>query len=60
MKLFDVLFRRRQRTLHLVFDRMPDHDGARFIEAEDASGRSVRAGVWMARTDGLAELVISL
>lgn len=49
-----------KRTLHLVFDRMPDHDGANFIEAEDAAGRSVRAGTWMARSDGLAELVIKL
>src|SRR5690242_6419115 len=46
-------------ALHLIFERLPGEYGTRFIEAEDASGNSVRAGQWHLRTDGRAELVIT-
>lgn len=48
------------KTLHIVFDKFPDHDGARFIEVEDGSGRSVNAGEWRKRDDGFVELVIEV
>jgi hypothetical protein len=44
--------------LHIIFDGLPDRIGPRFIEVEDASGRSLSCGEWGARPDGLAELVI--
>lgn len=44
--------------LRIVCDRMPDSDGCRFVEVEDASGKSVRAGEWRSRSDGYAELVL--
>jgi hypothetical protein len=44
--------------LRLVFDAFPSPNGSRFIEAEDANGRSVNCGEWRARPDGLVELVI--
>lgn len=47
-----------QRSLHIVFDGPPSPDSGRFVEVEDASGRSVRIGAWRERADGLWELVI--
>lgn len=46
------------RELRIVTDRLPDSEGCRFIEVEDADGKSVRAGKWRSRNDGTAELVI--
>ena len=46
-------------SLHFIFDKMPGPEGAMFIECEDANGKSVNAGEWRMRADGLAELVIS-
>lgn len=48
------------KTLHLLFDGMPGPEGPRFIESEDESGHSVRAGEWKEREDGNAELVITV
>lgn len=47
------------RTLHIVFDRLPCPDGARFIDVEDDTGRSVRVGEWRQRPDGQAVLVLA-
>lgn len=40
----------------LVFDGPPGHQSGRFIEAEDAQGRSIKAGEWRNRGDGTWEL----
>jgi hypothetical protein len=45
---------------HIVFDGFPAPDGPRFIELEDDAGRSINAGEWRERPDGLAELVLSI
>lgn len=44
--------------LHIVFDNPPGHEGPRFIECEDADGKSVNAGHWYKRDDGYWELVV--
>lgn len=38
--------------IDIVFDGPPDHDSGRFVEVEDAQGRSIRVGSWMDRGDG--------
>lgn len=43
-------------ALRIVFDGPPSHDGGRFVEIEDANGKSFNAGEWKQRTDGLWEL----
>ncbi|WP_036997138.1 hypothetical protein [Metapseudomonas resinovorans] len=45
--------------LRVVFDGPPGHECGRFVECEDSNGRSVNAGVWRERQDGLWELVIN-
>lgn len=42
--------------IYLVFDSTPGPDGAQFIEAETADGKSVNAATWSLRPDGLAQL----
>lgn len=37
----------------IVFDGPPSHYSGRFVEVEDASGRSIRYGEWIKRPDGL-------
>lgn len=44
--------------LRFVFDKLPSPGGTLFIEVEDAQGRSVKAGTWRERADGLVELVV--
>jgi hypothetical protein len=44
--------------LCLVFDRPPGPEAPRFIEVEDGNGKSINAGRWRTRPDGLAELII--
>lgn len=43
---------------HIVFDGFPAPDGPRFVELENDAGRSISAGEWKLRDDGLTELVI--
>lgn len=43
-------------ALIIVLDGPPSHDGGRFVEIEDANGKSFNAGEWKQRTDGLWEL----
>ena len=45
--------------LRIVFDGPPSHEGGRFVEVEDASGKGIRAGEWRERPDKLWELVIT-
>jgi hypothetical protein len=48
------------KELHLLFGKDdPYVDSLRFIEAENAEGRSVNAGEWRDRADGYVELVIT-
>lgn len=42
--------------LRIVFDGPPGPEAGRFVEVEDTEGRSVNAGEWRERTDGLWEL----
>ena len=42
--------------LRFVCDAAPGPEGGRFVEVEDASGNSIRAGEWRQRGDGLWEL----
>jgi len=44
--------------LRIVFDGPPGPAAGRFVECEDSEGRSVDAGKWRERGDGLWELVI--
>jgi hypothetical protein len=46
-------------VLHIVFDGPPSHDGGRFVEVETPDGKSIRAGEWRERSDGLWELRLS-
>jgi|SRR4051812_17836822 hypothetical protein len=46
--------------LRLVFERLPGTHSIRFIDAEDASGQSVNIGEWRLRSDGRAELVVTV
>lgn len=43
----------------IVFDKFPDHDGAKFIEVENSEGKSICFGEWVKRPDGYAALRIS-
>ena len=45
--------------LHIVFDGPPGPEAGRFVEVEDAQGRSINAGAWRQRADGYWELVIN-
>ena len=45
-------------TLHIVFDGLPSHESGRFVEVEDESGKSINAGDWKQREDGLWELML--
>lgn len=42
----------------VVFNRLPDADGATFVEVEDLAGQSLEAK-WSVRADGRAELVFA-
>jgi hypothetical protein len=37
----------------IVFDGPPGHEAGRFVEVEDGAGRSINAGEWIKRDDGL-------
>lgn len=44
--------------LDIVFDGPPGHTAGRFVEVEDANGKSVNAGEWIDRGDGMWALRI--
>lgn len=46
-------------TIHIVFDGPPGPEGPRFIEVETPDGKSIRAGEWAQRSDGLFELRVT-
>lgn len=39
-------------VIDIVFDGPPGHMSGRFVEVENADGRSIRAGEWIDRGDG--------
>lgn len=47
-------------TVDVVFDGPPSHESGRFVECEDGKGRSINAGEWIQRHDGLWALRIRL
>ena len=38
--------------IDIVFDGPPGPEGPRFVEVEDANGKSIRVGEWVQRVDG--------
>jgi len=38
--------------IDIVFDGPPSHESGRFVEVEDADGKSIRYGEWLQRADG--------
>ena len=49
-----------KRKLHIVFDGPPAHESGRFVEVEDANGKSVNTiNGWEQRSDGLWQLVLT-
>lgn len=38
--------------IDVVFDGPPSHESGRFVEVEDAQGRSINFGEWVERADG--------
>lgn len=44
--------------IDIVFDGPPGHESGRFIEVEDAAGKSIRFGEWIDRGNGLWALRI--
>ena len=38
--------------IDVVFDGPPGHESGRFVEVEDASGKSINYGEWVQRSDG--------
>jgi hypothetical protein len=46
-------------ALHIVFDGPPGPGSGRFVEVETSDGRSINAGEWRERADGLWELRIA-
>lgn len=46
-------------TIKIVFDNPPSPGGARFVEVEDADGKSIDPGEWVKRPDGMVELVLT-
>jgi len=38
--------------IDIVFDGPPSHESGRFVEVEDASGKSIKVGEWVEREDG--------
>ncbi len=45
--------------IDIVFDGPPSHESGRFVEVEDANGKSIRAGEWIERSDGYWALRIT-
>ncbi len=50
----------RAEPIHIIFDGPPSRESGRFVEVETPDGRSINAGEWVKRDDGLWALVIPL
>ena len=47
------------KMIHIVFDGPPGPEAGRFVEAEDADGKSINVGTWHERSNGYWELRIA-
>ena len=47
------------KMIHIVFDGPPGPEAGRFVEAEDADGKSINVGTWYERSNGYWELRIA-
>lgn len=45
--------------INIIFDGPPSHESGRFIEVEIDNGKSINAGEWIKRDDGLWALRIT-
>lgn len=45
--------------MDIVFDGPPSHESGRFVEVEDATGKSINVGEWLQRPDGYWALRIA-
>lgn len=45
--------------INILFDGPPSHESGRFVEVETDDGKSVNAGEWIEREDGLWSLRIT-
>lgn len=45
--------------IDIVFDGPPSHESGRFVEVEDENGKSINAGEWIDRGNGLWALRIA-
>lgn len=48
-----------QQYVDIVFDRLPDAEGANFVEVENHEGASILFGTWVQREDGYAALRVN-
>jgi len=48
-----------QQPINIIFDGPPGHDAGCFVEVETDDGKSVNAGKWIERDDGLWALRIT-
>lgn len=45
--------------INIIFDGPPSHESGRFVEVETDDGKSINAGEWIERSDGLWALRIT-
>jgi len=48
-----------KKAINIIFDWPPSHDSGRFVEVETDDGKSINAGKWVEREDGLWALRIT-
>lgn len=48
------------KELRIVCDQIPSNNGCVFVECEDETGSSIRAGEWRERPDGYAHLIVKM
>ena len=44
----------------IVFDGPPSHESGRFVEVEDSTGKSIKFGEWVKRSDGFWALRLTM
>jgi len=47
------------KAINIIFDGPPGHDSGMFVEVETDDGKSINAGEWIEREDGLWSLRIT-
>ncbi len=47
------------KAINIIFDGPPSHKSGRFVEVETDDGKSINAGKWVERDDGLWALRIT-